>query len=195
MIQEDIMTNIQESKGFDSAGYDELVSRCATSKSDIWIKNKSISHAAILFKYILKSAQKDVYLISGKMDSAFYANKSTVVEAIKEFLSSSEHKLSIIVTTCVDRLAIDGLKTALSESESARLNICELNLSEEDAKEVSHFMVSDVGALRYETDHTDDGDVTALASFGRADVAKTFVDLAVEALSSFSKNTKPLAAY
>jgi len=179
-----------------SQGYDQLVSECAENKSDIWIRNRSIEHAAILFKYIVQSSEKVVYLFSGSLDHAFYKDEELVGKTIKSFLSGdNERVINVVVTGSVDRDATQALKEILTPEESGRFRICELNLPTIDAMEISHFMASDSGALRYEIEHTEEGGVTALASFGHKDFAATWIHMAEKTLSAFSRETKELTAF
>lgn len=164
--------------------YEKLVKDCSEEERDVMISNKSLHHAEILYKHILKKANEKICLLTGKCDNQFY-EEDNIMELFLSFIKRTNGTGRIeIVCEKQDmcKKFLNSLKKQYKDfkkPESLSLSILDDDSSiindKDKEKYRVHFMVVDSdGPFRYEKHslegaekEDDEGPVIeAMANFG-----------------------------
>lgn len=162
--------------------YERKVRRLAYNKEPYLIDNKSSQHAIILLKYIFETAEDNIQIVAGTLNSSV-TNSKAYIQALEAFLKKPDTTVDIIVMESPSR---DLCKTEgtlwyhlynLSPEKKNRVKIkhsdgakfLRTNQDKKDEKVEVHFTLADSTMFRMET-NTDKR--SALASFNAPAIVK-----------------------
>jgi hypothetical protein len=140
--------------------YEKLIKKHYESLSSEELDNGSIEHAKILVKYLFELAlakQKDVKIISGCLNGAFY---NTFADYAKNILNNG-NSISLI---SIKKPEAGSFKNTLEHSDNASIVVADSKVDS-----LPHFILVGDSAYRFEND---DILCTAKASFNKPSMGK-----------------------
>jgi hypothetical protein len=131
--------------------YRKQVKEAAALRNGEPLYNSSLDHATVLTEALFEHAQRDVCILSGRMNALVYG-ASAVIEKARLFLSDRDRTVRVIVE---DPSAIDvrdhPFFTAFLGHHDVEIRVLDSGLSE---LLPYHFMVMDSDSYRFEHDKT-----------------------------------------
>lgn len=145
------------------SAYERDVKEASNKKLDKRFPNSSLAHARLLTKEIIKSADKEIWLLTSDFNSAFYMS---IQKEIEDFLNDPSHIFQVIVASNHNTFLKDLIAKFPNQLKVKQVNKEQLP-KDNDTQEYVNYILNDTNAYRYEYSEKNikEGIVEAIANF------------------------------